>query len=92
MGGNLLVMTKGGKLDVWHKEAVGLQAGQHNHLCELFINWEISHVLHPNSTGVVVVSRHRRLYHGEEDEFVIVFTFDNAAGKPHPHRSLWVLS
>lgn len=92
IGGNLLVMTKGGKLDVRRKEAVGLWAGQCDHLCKLFINWEIFHVLHPNSTGVTVLSCCRRLDHGEEDNFVVVFAFDNATGKPYPHRGLWVLS
>ena len=85
VGGNLLVMAEGGKLDVWCEEAVGLRAGQCDHLGELFINWEISHVLHPNSTGVTVASHHRCLDHGEEDKFVVVFALDNAAGKPYPH-------
>lgn len=79
------MMAKGGELDVRCKETVGLRAGQCDHLRELFVNREIFHILHPNSTGVTVMSHHRCLNHGEEDKLVVIFTFDDAAGEPQPH-------
>jgi hypothetical protein len=85
MGGNLLVMTEGGELDVWCKEAVGPWAGQRYHLGKFFVYWEVTHVLQPNSTRISVVSCHSGLDHCQEDEFVIVFTFDDTVNEPHPH-------
>jgi len=78
-------MTKGRELDVWCEEAVSSWAGQRYHLRKLLIYWQVSHVLESNPTRLPVVSRDCSLNHGQEDEFVVIFTFDDTTNKPHPH-------
>ena len=85
VGRNLLMMVKGGKLNVWRKETVGPWAGQCYHLCEFFVYWQVSHVLLSNPTRLSVVSHHSGLNHCQKDEFVIIFAFDDTIDKLHPH-------
>ena len=77
-------MTKGGKLDVRCKEAVGSGASQCYHLRELFIYWLVLHVLESNPTRFSVMGCDCGLNHRQEDEFVIIVTLHNTAYKPHP--------
>src|SRR5579872_2171678 len=79
---DLPMMVKGRKLNVWRKEAVHPWACQRHHLRELFVNWDVNHVLEPNTTSLSFMSRNSGLNHCQEYELVIIFAADNPAGKP----------